>query len=479
MAKYVAINRNTSEAVYIDTTAAMIMPIGVPIAGLTTTSAWPGRCQQIANIFQAEPHILTRLAIGTIQVLRWDGATWNNTTMLFNPTTGSLTPVGIHKINDGTRVMLVSVVLEDAGASPLAQAGWLDDGGAFVFASSAVVGAGVGRAGHSIDWKGVVHFATTQGLWYFQPGLLAGFGFNTTAPYPGDDTLLIDPNTQLGCFARWRNRLVFAQPGTPLPRIYELSGDFDGLTSPNPGPASPQWFNRAATGFADPGAITVADDGATSCLFVDDNDNLNYFYSGANGTFLGQTTRGTFPAFTDLTANLLPVEVASITDAKIQLLEDSRRRTNPILEFVMTDFANNQTWLLSWDGTNPIQVVAELDGTGLVFFTLNDQRADRAAFMDGEPEIIPGTVTENFRGNYTIAYTLIDDLSRLMGILPEYTTDGVTWKPMTEGLETSDGVNDLSASPAGDAHVFNWNAMADLKGEALRDIRIIARITGP
>lgn len=478
MGKFLAINRNTSEAVYIDTTARMVVPIGAAIAGLSTTSAWPGRSQQLANMFQAEPHILMRLLVGTVNVLRYDGVSWLASALTFSPTTGALSPLGLHKIHDGSQVMLAAVVLEDAGASPLAQAGWLDDAGVATFDSSAVVPAGVGRAGHSLDWRGVIHFTTTQGLWYFQPGVGVGLGFNTTAPYPGDDGNLIAPETPLGCFARWRNRLYFMQPATPLPRLYELDPTFDGLTSPAAGPASPQWFNKSATGITDPGVITVADDGAANCLFVTDNNELCYFYSHGAGTFLARTNAADFPAFTDVSANILPADVLALTDIKINLLEDSRRRTNHVHEFVITDFAGSKSWLLSWDGVNPMQVEAVLDDTGLVFITLNDQRADRAIFQNGEPEMIPGPVTENFKGNYSINYTLIDDLSRLMAISPEFTTDGVTWKPMTEGTLASDGIEDLSSSPAGDVHTFNWNATADLRGEDLRDFRIIARISG-
>lgn len=478
MAKFLAFNRNTSEAIFIDTKKGEFTALGVPIGGVAITSTWPGRSQQFANMFLGDPNIIVKLLAGTVTVFSWDGIAWNGTAMTFSPTTGSLTPVCLHKIHDGTQVMLVGIVLEDAGASPVAQAGWLDSAGVFVQDTSAPIVAGVGRAGHSIDWGGVVHFATTQGLWYFQPGLGAGLGFNTTAPYPGDDAGLVAPETSLGCFARWRNRLYFMRPETPSPLLYELEPTFDGLTGPAAGPASPQWFNKAATGLLDPGASTVADDGSSSCLFSNDLNELCYFYSGGGGTFLAKTDPGSFPAFTDISTNILPTALLGLTNITIRLLGDGRRRTNPVHEFVITDFTNSKTWLLSWDSVNPMQVEATLDETGIAFIAVNDLRGDKAIFMDDEPEIIPGAVTENFRGNYTIAYTLIDSLSRLMAISPEWTRDGVTWRPMSEGEEASDGIDTLSSSPAGDAHVFNWNATADLRGEALRDFRIIARIAG-
>lgn len=477
MAKFLCFNRTSKEASLIDTTGLEVSVLGLVIGGLEITSLWPGRSQNSTIIHVGLPHVMVKAAGGSVMVLQFSGGTWNVTNMMWAPATGTLTPLGLHKIHNGALEMLVGLVLEDAGASPILRASWSEDPtGTVEFTDSAVL-ASVGRAGHSVEYGGVVHATTNRGLWYFQPGLASGDGFNTVAPYQGNDANLLSNFTPLGSFARWRDRLWFMVPRTPSPLLYLLDATFDGLTDPAPGPANP-WVNKSAANLADPGVVTVADDGSTSALFVNKNNELCFFYSGANGTFLAKTTPTTFPAFEDLTASLLPSEISGIVNAGLHLIEDSRRKTNHSIVFIIKDRSINTTYQVSWDSENQLVIDNIIDAAGTEFIVPSSQRADVAVYMDEQPAIRPGLVTEQFRGNYDIEYTLIDDLSRLCSISPEFTTDGVRWQTASEG-ETGDGIVDLSSSPAGDAHTFNWNASADLKGERLRDFRIIAKISGP
>jgi RHS repeat-associated protein len=63
-----------------------------------------------------------------------------------------------------------------------------------------------------------------------------------------------------------------------------------------------------------------------------------------------------------------------------------------------------------------------------------------------------------------IDYTVTSASSERVRIVPEYSTDGgVTYRAATErGGPPSEGLGNLSSSPAGTAHVFVWDAAADL-----------------
>ena len=113
-----------------------------------------------------------------------------------------------------------------------------------------------------------------------------------------------------------------------------------------------------------------------------------------------------------------------------------------------------------------------------------DPSADLRIFTNRQPQVhydpVPAVaVVENFQGQYSLNYFLIDDLSRTCAISPEYSIDGDTWSPMTEGSPGSSGQINLTSSPAGVSHVFVWDAYIDLVGTFPNmQMRIIPRISG-
>lgn len=71
-----------------------------------------------------------------------------------------------------------------------------------------------------------------------------------------------------------------------------------------------------------------------------------------------------------------------------------------------------------------------------------------------------------------IKYTLTDDNSDKIRIEPTYSTDGgLTFKTASEAFGFgSEGLNNLSSSPAGDTHSFFWNAQADFPSIPATDV---------
>ena len=107
---------------------------------------------------------------------------------------------------------------------------------------------------------------------------------------------------------------------------------------------------------------------------------------------------------------------------------------------------------------------------------------DSSPFLVGNspPEVVGMTPTPVGPADIvaSIAYSLIDDRSDLIDILPEYSADGgLTFLPATPGLG-GDGTSGLSASPgAGTAHVFEWAFGGDIPGLQTTTLMVQLRLT--
>jgi hypothetical protein len=94
------------------------------------------------------------------------------------------------------------------------------------------------------------------------------------------------------------------------------------------------------------------------------------------------------------------------------------------------------------------------------------------------------TILSGFAGIVTIGYSLVDPEGDPADILIEYTTDGgATWQVPTEIVgPPSAGTTNLATSPAGENHIYVWDAFGDMPtltaAAALTDLRITPQTAG-
>lgn len=304
------------------------------------------------------------------------------------------------------------------------------------------------------------------------------FGSIDTGDDPSISDPLLDNIVTQGCFSFWNNDLYFAKPDTGAGiRLYKLTTTWD-----SPAPAPPQWdYVTGVTGLTTSGTMTNGPDVGNYCLFVNKLDELCLLHSGPSGTRLTKASKQSFPDFTDVTVDKLPVGLSSRINLGISCYIDNRRRLNELQWFFFRDSSvlNNDTTMAIWDGVGSVEVLALFSGSD--FLLPAGRNGEIRTFTNLQPGCaivsVNTTMPPAFPGRAVINYILRDTFSRNMDVFGEYSVDGDTWFPMTEGAG-DDGAQALASSPSGTSHTFFWDAFADLDGDyTFMNLRIIARIS--
>lgn len=475
MTKFLVYDRLASEVALLDTIQKTIVNLGgaLPSGGvIETTSAFDARNQSLVANFRGETYCATLSTANFIEIFQLTGGAWALVHTVFPTSGGDLGLGGFYLNNE--ELCLAYVELSAAALSNFFNVSHSADGAVWVETSSAGLSFGgpYPQTSTAFRWREGVFFAMGLGLMTF----LNTPSFAVPTPDAGDDGGLISAGTPVGCFASWDNALYFLVPqAAAAPLLYRLN---DLWTAAAP-VAAPAWDNALATGIPAMTTFPLVADGPRPCLFRSVADELCVFQSG-DITALSKTTAATFPVFTDI-SSLLPAAILALTDARIYMFEDDRRPTNPIQYFLVADSATTDHHLLSWDGVSNMTLLTTFSGAlGYTLMPPQDPLGDLRVFTDRQPQVYyTGAPVENFAGQYTYTYVIVDDLSRECEIDAVYSSDGDEWFDMTENSNGSDGKVGLSSSPAGETHTFTWDSRLDFVGVVPgMQQRIIARISG-
>lgn len=540
MAKAHALKRSTSQPVTIDTVGGTVSNVGTAIAGLQTTSVFPARCVNLETTFDGDTYGVVLTALGGIQIQKYNGTSWSTVAGPFAPGVGhAFTPLCIHVINniivalwtdvagsgDGIRGVTSfngtswtaipngtaainsslgghSAVYRSAVWFATAAGLWAiaplhrtltltgvvglytpgelvtgsitsttaivrDFSGATLKVDSIVGGTGDFNAGETVTGAGGATGVVSGNTMYVNAG-----------PDIGNDGNLggsSGPANQLGSFASWDGTLHFIQPRTAAnpTRLYQLNPSW----SPTSILPAPQWTNTSITGLPDVSLATVTNDAGMWCLFVNNNNELSLFFSGATSTKLATTTSKVLPLqFTDVTNSILPTSLANKTNLGIVLYDDDRRRTNNLQWFFIRDLAALSLYVCPWDGTSPIGISATLSGADYMLpFT---HHGEEPTFTNYAPAVRITAVSQPFPGRVRIDYKVRCNPAHPVDVFGEYSIDGDKFFPMSEG-DGDSGSSGLATSPSGNSYFFYWDAFVDLQGDFTNlDVRILARISG-
>jgi len=539
MAKTFSFQRGTSQVVTIDTINNLVSPLGPVLGSLpTSAAAFPGKIQNLTIDYLGDPYILVVTVGGNIEVRKYDGTNWVLSSGTYTPLSGGTQlPIALQIINDN----LVAIWSESASGNSALSAVILNNttwSGRLTSSTNASLAAHIGGA--TVVWKNVIWIATTAGISYFVPkqqlsvasstGYLvghrveagSGVGFvSATAVgqitvevqsgvFPGSGNLanrdtgasttisgvtytngfgvfdqgfdsvisnpLINSRVPQGSFAYWNNNLYYVRPDDSNGiKLFLLNSTW---SSP-PAPAAPQWNSVTTSGLTTSGIMVVGNDIGNYCLFVSKQDQLCLLHSGPAGTKLAKTTASAYPAFTDVSTDLIPSDLVTDLNLGISIYIDPRRRLNELQWFLFRDSTNNITTLLKWDGLSAFVAQTIFNTSDLLVNSV--RTGDARTFTNIQPACyITGVNTltsPSFPGRAVITYVVKDTLSRNVDILGEYSIDGDQWLPMTEG-GGDDGSLALTTSPGGTTHTFYWDAFADLDGTYNQiHMRIIAKIS--
>lgn len=539
MAKAFALKRTTAQPVAVNTVTATVETLGSTIAGMDTTSTFPGRSVNLFTVKGGDPYTIVRTAVGNIEVHRLVSGTWSVVAGPFTPAVGhTLTPICLRVVND----TIVALWSDEAGASDGIAVSTSVDGTTWTAAVTELAAIGASSGGDSITYRGAIWFATAIGLWAFAPlarfmtltgivgaydvgevvtGSLSGTtaivrsfnspvlrvdtvvgtgfaagdvitgtdsgatgnfssttSFVNAAPDTGSDTLLTGapgPSNLLGSFARWDGVLYFVQPKSASGPIKLYALDAS-WEAPLAVP-SPQWTVSPFSGIVDAGLTTVSADAGMWALFVNKSDELCLFYSASGSTKLAKTVSKSLPlVFTDLTNTLLPSTIAAKTNLGITLYTDDRRRSNVFHTLIIRDLSAGSTIITSWDGVSSLVEVGTVTGVDLLL--PSSQSGEESTFTNLQPTIELTAVAQVFPGRVRLDYVVRADPARTIDILPEYSLDKDQWLPMTQG-DADSGTTGLTATPSGDAYFFHWDIFSDLAGDFRNlPVRIVDRISG-
>lgn len=540
MAKALAYQRSSQQPVTIDTVAGVVNSLGNALVGQQTTSLFPARCTNLHTTLLGDSFQIGLNALGRIEVRRLVSGTWTLVAGPYSPASGhTFSPLCMHIVNNTLVAMWSDLAAGSDGIRYVTStdgASWSaiqfgqtsipnSFGGhsivyrtAIWFATSSglwalaplarfiSIGAVVGSpfvVGDTITGSvslttavvrfvdvGTLHVDTVSGSGFINSETLTGgtsgatttitsvTSFVNTAPDTGNDLGLGDVtglSNLIGCFANWDGVLYFLQPKTvngPT-RLYQLAPAWD----PRGNFPSPQWTVQAISGFVDVGFASVSNDAGMWTLFSNNNDELCMVYSGSVGTKMAKAVSKTFPLiFTDLTISLLPLAIANLPNLGITLFDDDRRRANNLQTLLFRDSSNSVTYLCLWDGTNPVNFQATL--TGSDFMLPANRRGEESTFTNLSPAVeITGT-SQPFPGRVRIDYILRCSPAHPCDVIPEFSIDGYTFFPMSEG-DGDSGSSGLPTSPIGRPYFFFWDAFTDLQGDfPFMNMRILARISG-
>ena len=440
--------------VTIDTVNNTLAALGAAIPNVDVSPAFPLRTRNNIAVFQGDPYLLYLHTSGDARMVSYDGTLWADPGFALG--TGADVPGSVFVDRDqfvahwfdGTRVRFARSI----------------DGATWPGFSAVPVVTGQGQ---SVLWRNTVFVATPEGIIYYLPQTT----FAGAAADTGDDAGLTGSEMLIGSFAFWDNDLYFVLPG-PSIRLYKLNSGWQ----PTATVAPPAWDNQVVLGIPSLGAFAVGADVGGTCLFVNKQDELCLLYSAQLGGKLVKTTAASFPQFTDVTGAVLPADLSARVDTGFALSQDDRRSVNELQVFII-HIPSGDTQLASWDGVGEFRNRATLVGD--VVMPPNDRFAAQRVYTAVQPSshIDPAGVTQPFPGRVQIDYTLRETSSRPCDVFGEYSLDGDVWSAMSQG-DGDDGNELLSTSPAGDSHIFFWDAWQDLSGvHENMHMRIVARIS--
>ncbi len=469
MAKALAFKRSTSEIVTVDTINNRVSVLGSALANVETTSAFPGRSENLVAVYRGDPYFLYLHNTNEIRLAAFTGGAWADVAGFTAVVSagGDMKPIGLHVVQD----YLVAIMAEaDAGAGlDRVIARTSQDGVVWnavvtkTFTGTPVTNDG----GHTIAWRNAVFVGTAEGVAYFDP-------INnvwSTAFDSGDDAALTGSTIPVGNFCFWNNALYFVKPDM-VPTIYQLDSEFD-TTSP---PASPMWTNQLPTGIPGLGTVTVGPDTGTFLLFVNKLDKLCLLYSAQLGTKLIEVDAASFPIFDDVTDDYLPSALKTSANLGFALYVDDRRRVNELQSFLIRFPSAGDTQLASWNGVDEFTVRTTFSSVELM--PPDDRFGELRTYTALQPTAAIDAVSAPFPGRVQLDYTVRDSGSRPIDVFGEYSVDGDAWSPMTQG-DGDDGSEQLASSPAGTSYTFYWDAFSDLDGNFDHmHMRIVARISG-
>jgi hypothetical protein len=541
MAKALGYQRSTSQPLTIDTVSGVVTPMGSPLAGSQTTSIWPARSVNLETTFNGDTYIVSLTALAAIQIQKFNGTSWSVVGGPYSPAAGhTFTPLCAHVVNNLIVCLWTDVAAAGDGirgaTSPDGVVWTLIPNGTAVISGSLGGHSWVYRSAiwfatatglwaiaplhRTLTLTGVVGTytvgelvtgsitATTAIVRAFAGATLkvdtivGGTGdFNigetitgassgatgvvsantiyvNSAPDAGNDAGLsgiAGPANLLGSFASWNGTLYFLQPKTAsnITTIYRLNPSW----SPVLILPFPQWTNTAFSGIPDVSFFTVTNDSGMACLFVNNQNQLSVFFSGATSTKLATASSPVIPiAFTDVSNSILPTVLATKANLGIALYDDDRRRTNNLQWFLIRDLAALSIYICPWDGISPIQIAATIPGSD--FMLPFSHHGEETTFTNYSPSVKITSVAQTFPGQVRIDYTVRCNPPHVVNVFGEYSVDGDNFLPMSEG-DGDSGSTSLATSPTGNSYFWLWDAFVDLQGDYTNlIIRIFAVISG-
>lgn len=480
MAKFLAYKRTTRQVVTVDTINAVVADLGNVIATGDTTNAFPNRSENLVCAFRSDYYFLYRSSTNEIHLSKFDIATTTWADVVGFPpmttATGLLTPLCLHVVQDRL-VAIAELSLSTASDGLLARRSNQDDGSVWsaslpVLYSSQPLES---RAGSSIVWRNAVWVTTSEGIIFYDPAAdLFGTAFDQ-----GSNSLIVGQKANFGSFAFFENDLYYVLPTDLVagaPSIYLLDALWS-IATPTP------TFARLILVIPGVGAITLNNDSGNYSLFVNKANVLSLLYSGTvESKVVTITKSGASFEVTDITNSSMPSSISGEPSLGFSLYADDRRSTNE-QHTIIVRFRPNipvSVNLLLWDGVTAMVETGVLDasGAGLDLMTSDSSRGDFRTYTANEPSAYIDDTSQPFPGRVRLDYTISDELSRPMDVLPEFSIDGQIWTLMTQG-DGDSGSTGLTSTPTGSAYFFFWDAFADLDGDHDNvEIRVVARIAG-
>ena len=482
MARFLAYNRADQQVVTVNTIDVVLTNIGNTIAGADTLTDFPGRSENVVCQYRGDYYMLYRTNANEVHLSLFDlgGGTWSDVVGFNNMTTasGNIAPLCLQVVKD--RLVAMATVSNSAGIDGIvAQRSASDDGATWSpsVTQNFAVQPTTSKAGANIVWHNAVFFSTSEGIGYYDPAAdVISPVFDT-----GSDTAITGEKTDFGSFSFFAGDLYYILPTdnpVGVPALYKLDKTWS-TTSPI---ALPAWTLQAAV-LPGTGAIIVNNDTGNYSLFVNRNGVLSLLYSGTLGSKLITIEQiGSSYTVTDLSSTLLPASIRDEPNLGFSYYVDDRRRTNEQHTIIVRfrPAIPQSINILTWDGINDVTQVGVLDdnGGGLDLMVPDVERGDFRTYTANEPSCFIDDASQPFPGRVRIDYTVRDQNSRTVDVIPEYSLDGQTWSAMTQG-DGDSGNEDLATTPAGQSYFFFWDAFVDLDGDLDNvDIRVVARISG-
>jgi hypothetical protein len=482
MARFLAYKRDDRQVVTVNTIDVVVETLGNTISGADTLADFPGRSENIACQYRGDYYFLYRHNTNEIRlsVLDLGGGTWSDVAGFVPVTTGSgnLIPLALQVVKD--RLVALWTVSNSVGIDGVgARRSAADDGTTWspLVSQTFATQPTDSRAGASVVWHNAVFFTTSEGIGYYD----SAADVITTTFDAGDDSNITGQAVNFGAFTFFDGDLYYllaTDNPAGVPSLYKLDKTWSTVAPL----ITPAWINSTIV-LPGVGNVIVNNDTGNYTMFVNRAGVISLFYSGSIGSkMVSLTTSGSTFTVTDLTDTQMPTTLSGEPNLGFSVYMDDRRRTNEQHTLVVRfrPAIPQAILLFSWDGLTPLVQTGTLDdaGSGLDLMVPDVERGDFRTFTDNQPSCFIDDASQPFPGRVRIDYTVRDENSRTIDVLPEYSLDGQTWSEMTKG-DGDSGNEDLATTPAGLPYFFHWDAFVDLDGDFDNvDIRVVARISG-